>query len=84
MILRRLGVFFYLYFTSFFAHFLNDGLKILSTRFCPSFNSNLGVTPKFNVSPEVVKHLGNKVGVKASILFHNSIRVLFLKVGLND
>lgn len=52
MILRRLGVFFYLDFENFIAQFLNDGLKMLSASFCPSFNSILGVTPKFNVNPQ--------------------------------
>ncbi len=48
MILHRLGVFFYLVFANFIAQFLNDGQKMLSTRFCPSFNANLGATPNFH------------------------------------
>jgi len=50
MILRRLGVFFTLILKNFIAQFLNDGLKLLSTRFCPSFNSDLGVTPKLGIA----------------------------------
>lgn len=52
MILRRLGVFFYIDFENFLARFLNVGLKMLPTRFCPSFNAHLGVTPKSTVSPQ--------------------------------
>lgn len=67
------GGIFYLNFGSSGEQILNDGLKMLSTCFCPSFNSNLGVTPKFSINPKIVKHLGNKIGTKISILFHNLI-----------
>lgn len=71
------GGIFYLDFARLIARFLNDGLKVIKNHFCPSFNVNLGVTPKFSVSPKVVKLLGNKIGVKAPILFHNSIWYYF-------
>ncbi len=56
---------------------------MLSTHFCPSFNANLGATPKFEVRPQSCETFRKQNRSMGHYFVLQFVRVLFLKVGLN-